>query len=92
MGNQKTPFGRQTHWLAVHRGVTPSLLALFFGATFWALGATGGISYLHDASFPTAVLGGLYVVLAAIALSIIITTAAASYLVQPFAKEGTGPR
>ena len=54
----------------------PSLIALVGLAVFWAVGAVGGIGFLADASSPMAMLTGLYMMLAAVAVSVIIATLA----------------
>ncbi|MHA7285950.1 hypothetical protein ACX80I_06710 [Arthrobacter sp. MDT3-44] len=81
-----TGLGTIAHWLSDHRAVVPSLAALFAVGMFWIVGLLGGIGYLHDASSPMMMLSGLYVMLAAVALSIIITTAALSHLAQHFSR------
>jgi uncharacterized membrane protein len=84
-----TGLGRVAHWLSDHRGVVPSLVALSAVAVFWTVGLIGGIGYLHNASSPMMMLGGLYVMLVAVALSIIITTAALSHLAHHFSRQPT---
>lgn len=79
----------QKAWLNAHRDSIPSLIALLGVAVFWAIGAIGGISYLHNASSPISMLSGLYIMLAAVALSIIITTLALNYLIQHFSRQRT---
>ncbi len=77
---------RPTLWFSEHGGAVPSLVALIVVAVFWAVGLIGGISYLHDVSSPMVMLTGLYVMLVAVALSIIITTAALSQLARHFTR------
>lgn len=64
------------HWLKDNRAALPSIIALLGVAVFWVVGAVGGIGFLREASSPMAMLAGLYVMLAAVAVSIIIATLA----------------
>ena len=83
MGIEKV---RPTQWLRENWAALPSLLALLMVAAFWFVGAIGGISYLSGASSPMAMLTGLYVGLAAVAVSIIIVTLAVSDLTRRYAR------
>jgi hypothetical protein len=82
--------GGRARWIARHRETIPSLGALTGVAMFWSVGLVGGISYLHGASSPMAMLGGLYIMLAAVALSIVVTTAALSRLAHHFSRQRLG--
>ncbi|WDF35155.1 hypothetical protein PTW37_17310 (plasmid) [Arthrobacter agilis] len=77
---------RTTHWLKDNRDALPSLIALTAVAMFWVVGAIGGIRFLSDASSPMAMLTGLYIGLAAVAVSIIIATLALNDLVRRYAQ------
>lgn len=64
-------------WVRRRRAAIAPLIALSIVAGFWIIGLSGGIRYLHAASSPLTMLAGLYIMLAAIALSIIIIITAA---------------
>ncbi|MBG6226774.1 Kef-type K+ transport system membrane component KefB [Arthrobacter sp. CAN_A2] len=64
------------HWLKNNQGALPSIIAIIAVALFWVVGGIGGIKFLADASSPMAMLTGLYMGLAAVAVSIIIATLA----------------
>ena len=83
MGIEKA---RPTYWLKDNRGALPSIIAVIAGAMFWAVGAIGGIEILADASSPMAMLTGLYIGLAAVAVSIIIATLALNDLARRYAR------
>lgn len=83
---------RPTQWLKDNRGALPSLLALAVVAVFWAVGIVGGLRYLDGATSPMAVLTGLYVGLAAVAVSIIIATLALSDLLRRLPRKGSSRR
>ncbi len=76
-----------THWLKGNRVALPSLIALAGVAAFWAVGVIGGISFLTNASSLMTTLTGLYVMLAAVAVSIIITTLALTDLARRFSRQ-----
>ncbi|MBG6226693.1 hypothetical protein IWX63_003295 [Arthrobacter sp. CAN_A2] len=82
---------RPSHWLKNHRDALPSLVAVIAVALFWVVGAVGGIRFLADASSPMAMLTGLYVGLAAVAVSIIITTLALNDLARRYARTRNRP-
>jgi uncharacterized membrane protein len=86
-----TATGRPGKWLDEHLGIFPSLVALLAVAVFWVVGLIDGIRYLDNSSSPIAMLGGFYVMLAAVALSLIITTAALSQLARHFSRQRTNP-
>lgn len=75
-----------SHWLRNNRDALPSLIAVIAVALFWVVGAVGGIRFLADASSPMAMLTGLYIGLAAVAVSIIITTLALNDLARRYAR------
>ncbi|WP_394251989.1 hypothetical protein [Arthrobacter pityocampae] len=77
---------RTTHWLSHNRDALPSITAVIAVALFWVTGAVGGIRYLADASTPMAMLTGLYLGLAAVAVSIIIATLALNDLARRYAR------
>ncbi|MEG9247821.1 hypothetical protein V6S67_06975 [Arthrobacter sp. Soc17.1.1.1] len=81
---------RPTQWLKNNRGALPSIVALAGVALFWVVGAVGGIGFLHDASSPMAMLTGLYVMLAAVAVSIIIATLALTDLTRRYSRPRSG--
>ncbi|WP_146069679.1 hypothetical protein [Arthrobacter sp. B0490] len=68
------------------RAALPSMLALVAVAVFWAVGAVGGIRFLADTSSPMTLLVGLYVMLAGVAVSIIVTTLALNDLMGRYAR------
>ncbi|WP_146069574.1 hypothetical protein [Arthrobacter sp. B0490] len=76
MANMGVQKARPAHWLKDHRGALPSVAAVLAVAALWVVGAIGGIGFMADASSPMAMLTGLYVGLAAVAVSIIIATLA----------------
>lgn len=71
------------------RAAWPSIIALVVVAVFWVVVAVGGIGLLSEASSPMATLIGLYVGLAAVAVSIIIATLALNDLVRRYARQRT---
>jgi hypothetical protein len=83
MGVQKTG---SPHWFREHRGAFPSIVALLAVAVLWVAGAIGGIGFLAEASSPMAMLTGLYVGLAVVAVSIIIATLALNDLVRRYSR------
>lgn len=83
MGVQKV---RPALWLKEHRGALPSLTAVLAVAMFWVIGAIGGSGFLADASSPMRMLTGLYVGLAAVAVSIIITILALNDLARRYSR------
>ena len=82
---------RPTQWLRDNKAALPSLLALVAVAVFWFVGTIGGIGYLAGASSPMAMLTGLYVGLAAVAVSIIIVILAVTDLTRRYARPRTPP-
>lgn len=80
----ETQHGMQ--WLRDNKAALPSMIALLGGAIFWLVGVIGGIGYLTDASSPMAMLTGLYVMLAAVAVSIIIATLAVNDLASRYSR------
>lgn len=79
--------GYRSQWFTDHRDALPSMMALVGVAVFWVIGAVGGISYLHAASSPMAMLIGLYVMLGAVAVSIIIATLGITDLTRRFSRQ-----
>lgn len=86
MGIEKA---RPAYWLRNNRGALPSIVAIVAVAVFWAVVAIGGIGYLADASSPMAMLTGLYIGLAAVAVSIIIATLAINDLARRYSRPRT---
>ncbi len=80
---------RPTQWFKHNQGAVPSLVALLGVALFWVVGAVGGIGFLRDASSPMTMLTGLYVMLAAVAVSIIISTLALTDLTRRYSRPRT---
>lgn len=74
------------HWLKDNQGALPSIIAVIAVTLFWVVGAIGGIRFLADASSPMAMLTGLYIGLAAVAVLIIITTLAVNDLTRRYAR------
>lgn len=62
------------------------MIALLVVVVFWVLAAVGGMRYLQGASSMMIMLGGLYVMLAAVAVSIIVATLALHHLVGHFGR------
>ncbi|MBG6218232.1 heme/copper-type cytochrome/quinol oxidase subunit 2 [Arthrobacter sp. CAN_A6] len=60
----------------------PSAFALTAVIVFWIVGAAGGIGFLHDAESAMAMLTGLHLMLAVVAVSIIVTVLALMDLVH----------
>ena len=81
---------RPTQWFRNNRGAVPSIVALSGVALFWVVGMVGGIGFLRDASSPMTMLTGLYLMLAAVAVSIIIATLALTDLTRRYARPRTG--
>ncbi|AUZ88847.1 hypothetical protein ACX80L_03970 [Arthrobacter sp. MDT1-48-3] len=77
---------RPARWIKNHLGALPSILALVVVAASWVVGAATAHAYLTDADSPLAMLGGLYVGLAAGAVSIIVTTLALNDLVSRYSR------
>jgi hypothetical protein len=78
-----------TQWLKDHRGALPSIFAVLAVVVFWVVGAIGGTRFLADASSPMAMLTGLYVGLAAVAVSIIMATLALNDLARRYSRPRT---
>lgn len=76
-------------WLKDNRAALPSVVAVLAVAAFWVIGAVGGIGFLADASSPMTMLTGLYVGLAAVAVSIIIATLALNDLARRYSRPRT---
>lgn len=72
-----------------HRAALPSMEAPLPVAVFWVVGAVTGFSFLADASSPMVLLGGLYVMLGAVAVSIIFATLAFNDLVNRYSRPHT---
>lgn len=81
MGIEKV---RPTHWVKENRGALPSIIAVLAVVVFWVVGAIGGIGFLAVASSPVAMLTGLYIGLAAVAVSVIIATLALNDLARRY--------
>lgn len=79
--------GRSTQEFKDNREILPPTAALLGVIVFWSVGAVGGIGYLHNASSPMAMLTGLYGMLAAVAVSIIIATLAVMDLGRRFSRQ-----
>lgn len=81
--------GRSTRWLKDNRSALPSMAALLAVVAFWIAGAVGGVGSLAEASSPLMMLTGLYVGLAAVAVSIIVATLALNDLVSRYSRPRT---
>lgn len=77
---------RPTQWIKKHHGALPSILALVAVAAFCVVGAAIGIDYLADADSPIRLLTGLYIGLAAVAVSIIVATLAVNDLLSRYSR------
>lgn len=73
-------------WWEEHRAAVPALCVLLAVVVLWSVGTVGGVRYLHDASSLMVILGGLYVMLVAVALSVIIVVIALDHLLQHFSR------
>lgn len=73
-------------WLGLHRDAVPALVVLLVIVVVWTIGAFGGLRYLQDASSPMAILGGLYLMLAGLGVSVVIAVVAVNHLVGHFAQ------
>ena len=73
-------------WWGVHRAAVPALVALLIIVVAWTVGAYGGLGYLQDASSPMAILGGLYLMLAGMGVSVVIAVVAVHYLIGHFSQ------
>lgn len=78
---------RPVQWIKHNRAALPSIIALLVVAGFWVVGVSGGIDYLHSHTSPMATLAGLYVMLAAVAVSIIVATLALNDLVTRYSRQ-----
>ena len=75
-----------SEWLGVHRAAVPALVVLLVIVVVWTVGAYGGLGYLRDASSPMAILGGLYLMLAGMGVSVVIAVVAVNYLIGHFSQ------
>ncbi|MHA7146294.1 hypothetical protein ACX80U_16415 [Arthrobacter sp. TmT3-37] len=82
---------RPARWLTDNRTALPSMAVLLSVAGFWVVGAVGGIGFLSEASSPMAMLTGLYIGLAATALSIIVATLALTDLASRYSRKRSRP-
>ena len=73
-----------------NKGALPSIAALLAVAVLWVAGLVNGIGFLVDASSPMVMLTGLYVMLAGVAVSIIVTTLALNGLLSRHSRSHTG--
>lgn len=77
---------RRMQWLRNNKAALPSMIALLGVAAFWLVGVVGGIGYLADARSSMAMLTGLYVMLAAVAVSVIIAILALNDLLKRYSR------
>jgi hypothetical protein len=77
---------RPTQWIKDNQGALPSIIAVVAVAAFWVVGAIGGIGFLAEASSPMTMLTGLYIGLAAVAVSIIVATLALNDLARRYSR------
>ncbi|MHA7192084.1 hypothetical protein ACX80N_17515 [Arthrobacter sp. MDT2-16] len=75
---------RRLQWFRDNKAALPSVIALLGVAAFWLVGLVGGVGYLAIASSPMAMLTGLYMMLAAVAVSIIIAILAINDLLNRY--------
>jgi hypothetical protein len=73
-------------WIRDNKAVLPSVIGLLGVAAFWLVGLVGGVGYLASANSPMAMLTGLYFMLAAVAVSIIIAILAINDLLNRYVR------
>lgn len=80
--------GFMSEWKSYRRQPVVIAAAAAFTACviFWAIGLSGGFSFLHRETDPMAALLGLYAMLAAVAASIVVAVGAATYLARTVPK------
>lgn len=71
-------------WKSYRRqpAVIAAAAALLACVLFWVVGLSGGLAFLHRATDPMAALLGLYGMLGAVAVSIVVAGGAASYIAR----------
>lgn len=69
-------------WLRKNKTSIPAYMALLAVASFWVAGGVGALDLLGEARSPMAMLTGLYLMLALVAVSIIITVLALTDLTR----------
>lgn len=67
----------------------PSVLALLAVVAGWVVGGVVGISYLREADSPMAMATGIYIGLAAVAVSIIVVILAVNHLATHYFRPRT---
>ncbi|WP_394251991.1 hypothetical protein [Arthrobacter pityocampae] len=77
---------RPASWLRDNRGALPSILMGIAVALFWAGGGMSWIRHLADARSFMALLTGLYIALATVAVSVILATIALTDLAGRYAR------
>lgn len=73
-----------SEWKSYRRqpAVIAAVVALLTCVLFWGIGLSGGLAFLHRSTNPMAALLGLYGMLCAVAMSIIVAGGAASYIAR----------
>ncbi|PPB49891.1 hypothetical protein C4K88_04155 [Arthrobacter pityocampae] len=77
---------RPASWLRDNRGALPSIITGIAVALFWAGGGIGWIRHLAGAESFMALLTGLYIALATVAVSVILATLALTDLAGRYAR------
>ncbi|WDF35106.1 hypothetical protein PTW37_16520 (plasmid) [Arthrobacter agilis] len=77
---------RAVLWVRDHRGALSSTIAVLAVAAFWVVGAINGVEFLAEADSPMVMLTGLYIGLAAVAVSVIIATLALTDLARRYSR------
>lgn len=81
--------GHITRGFRDNKAAWPSIMALLAVAGLWVAATVGGVGFLTEARTPLGMLTGLYVGLAFVAVSIIITTLALIDLVSRYSPQRT---
>ncbi|WP_026550773.1 hypothetical protein [Arthrobacter sp. Br18] len=69
-------------WVRKNKASIPAYVTLLAVAGFWIAGGLGALDVLGEASSPMAMLAGLYLMLALVAVSIIVTVLALTDLTR----------
>lgn len=86
IGELRSELPGLSEWWGSHRTAVPALAALLVIVVIGIVGVFGGLRYLQDTSSPTAILGGLYLMLAVIGVSVVVAVVAVNHLIEHFAR------